>query len=133
MDENLTVESPGYASITGRRMFVQPNLFNKAQRLSENKNRQHDIIFQHSYRDVDSVFIRIPQGYSAESIPPAVKIRNQFGSYEMSCTVQGSTITLIRKWEQPEGRYPATAYSELVAYYEAMARADRAKLVLVKE
>ncbi len=133
MEETLVVESAGYASVTGKRLFIQPNLFNKTRRLPEDRNRLQDIVFQNSYRDVDSVIISIPAGYTVESLPAPVTEKNQFGIYRMACSVQGNQLLLSRTWEQPEGRFSAAAYPALVAFYDVMAKADHAKVVMVKE
>ena len=132
MDESLTISSPNYASVTGKRLFVMPNLFNKESRLAENATRHFDIVFKESYRDVDSIFITLPQGYTTESLPKDVSLSNKFGSYKISFKVKDNTIEVIRVREQQEAVFPAAEYPQLVAFFDAMAKADRSKLVLVK-
>jgi hypothetical protein len=39
---------------------------------------------------------------------------------------------MIRVREQQEAVFPAADYPQLVAFFDAMAKADRSKLVLVK-
>ena len=132
MDETLSISSPSYASVTGKRLFVMPNLFNKESRLTENATRHFDIVFKDSYRDIDSIFITLPLGYSTESLPKDVSINNKFGSYKISFKVKDNTIEMIRVREQQEAVFPAAEYPLLVAFFDAIAKADRSKLVLVK-
>jgi len=43
INEYLKITSANYASITGKRLFIVPNLFNKVSKLSEDMNRKCDI------------------------------------------------------------------------------------------
>jgi transglutaminase-like putative cysteine protease len=132
MDETLVITSPNYASVTGKRLFVVPNLFNKGSRLTENMERQFDIVFRSNYKDVDSIYITLPQGYTVESLPKDVSLKNKFGIYSISFSVKGNTIELIRTKEQQEATFPSSDYAQLVEFFDAIAKADRSKLVMVK-
>ncbi len=131
MDELLTISSPAYASVTGKRLFVQPDLFNKVAKLPVNDNRRFDIEFTTAFRDVDSIFITIPAGYLSESIPRDVHIQNKFGSYDMSFELQDDIIKVVRRHEQKEALHPAADYKELVKFYDVMYKTDRANMVFV--
>ena len=132
VDEHLKISSPLYASVTGRRLFIQPNLFNETPKLTADKPRQFDIQYKSSYKDVDSIFIQIPGGYIAESVPKNLNISNKFGKYSITYTIMPDKIELVRTYEQSAGRFPAADYADLVAFYELMFKSDRAKVVLIK-
>lgn len=132
MEEQLTISSLNYASVTGKRLFVQPNLFNKESKLPENKSRRFDIELRNGYRDIDSVFITLPAGYSVESLPNNIHLKNKFGSYDIAFAVKNNVIEMVRVREGGEGRFPASEYGSLVEYYDAIAKADRSKIVMVK-
>lgn len=132
MEEVLKISSPNYASVTGRRLFVQPNLFNKESKLPEQKIRRFDIVMKDACRDVDSVFITLPAGYTVESLPKDVNIKNKFGNYSIGFTVKNNTIEMVRVRETVEANFPASDYTALAEYYEAIAKADRCKIVMVK-
>ncbi len=132
MEELLKITSPNYASVTGRRLFVQPNLFNKEDKLPEIKNRHFDIVIKEAYRDVDSVFITLPAGYTVESLPKNVSLKNKFGSYDITFAVKNNTIEMIRVREEAEAKFPASDYTALAEFYETIAKADRSKIVMVK-
>ena len=132
MDETLKITSPNYASVTGKRLFVTPNLFNKESKLTENTYRHFEIVFKNSYRDIDTVSITLPLGYSVESLPKDVTLKNKFGSYSISFKVKENKIELIRTREQQEAIFPASEYSQLVEFFDAMSKADRSRLVMVK-
>lgn len=131
--EKLQVQSAAYASASGKRLFVVPNLFNKTRtKLSTDKPRKNDIEYPYSYKEIDSVFIRIPQGFGIESAPKNVSIQNKFGSYSISFTYEGSTIKVLRVCERSAGRFPASDYIALSKFLADMYKADRSTMVFVK-
>lgn len=132
--EYLKIESPAYATVTGKRMFIQPNLFNKnTTRLLNNEERKYDIVVRSAYRDVDTVLISIPPGYTAEAVPVNVSINNQFGVYNITYHVNDDRIELIRVRESHATRYSPGTYQELVKLFEDIYKADRGRVVLVKK
>ena len=132
IDEYIKISSPNYASVSGKRMFVQPNLFNKASKHTADKERKFDVQIKFSYIDVDSIDIRIPADFKVESMPKGEYIKNQFGEYKITYQFDGSTIHLVRLHEQDANNFPASEYNNLVSFYDAMYKADRAKIVFVK-
>ncbi len=132
--EFLHITSPGYANITGKRLFVTPNLFNRTgTRYSADSVRKYDIVFTEAYRDVDSIVLNVPDGYTTESMPQNISIESKFGKYDAKLKVEGNKIVYYRMHEKPEGRFPAKDYSDLVKFQEQIYKADRAKIVLVKK
>lgn len=132
IDEYIKISSVNYASVSGRRIFVQPDLFNKASKYSADKERKFDVQIKHSYLDIDSVDIKIPAGYKVESIPKDENIKNKFGEYKITCQFDGNTVHLLRLHEENANHFPAAEYANLVNFYDAMYKADRAKIVFVK-
>ena len=68
----------------------------------------------------------------AESVPQDVVLDTRFGRYRSSVKIEGNRILYQRTMEHFAGRFPASDYAELVKFYDAMYKADRAKMVLVK-
>ncbi|MFL9484667.1 DUF3857 domain-containing protein [Chitinophagaceae bacterium LWZ2-11] len=133
MDEHLKIESMNYATVTGKRIFIEPNLFNKESKLASDKSRLYDIEFRMGYRDVDSIFIKIPAGYIPEQLPKNVNVSNKFGEYSISYKIENDVIELVRVQKQLLARFPASDYPDLVKYYDVMYKADRARIVLMKK
>jgi hypothetical protein len=132
--ESLDITVNNYATITGKRLFIIPNVMTRAGRkLSPDSTRKYDIQLGFEYKDVDSVEIELPKGYEAEAIPKDVFITSKFGKYTCSITLRDNKIYYYRVIEQKSGRYPAKDYADLVEFYGAIYKADRSKIVLVKE
>jgi hypothetical protein len=133
VEENLSIQLNNYAIITGKRLFIAPNIFGGGtERLLPDTARKYDYVIAISLRDIDSVEIKIPPGYKPEMLPKDVTIQNKLGKYVASVRVTDNKITYQRLWEQYSGRCPATEYNELVKFYEQIFKADRSKVVLVK-
>ena len=120
VDEHLRITAPNYANITSRRIFLQPDLINKAERIDTTKKRKFDICIHQSHTEIDSIEISIPSGYKVESVTKDVTITNQFGSYTLSTNFDNHTIRLYRKHIQNSGTFPASDYNTLASYYNEM-------------
>ncbi len=133
INEALDITVSNYATISGRRLFIVPNVMTRSHRKPvKDDQRKYDVILNYEFRDIDSVEIEIPEGYTVESLPANVTVTSQFGKYSITSKLNGNKITCFRIAEQYSGRFPAASYNEMVKYYEDVYKADRAKMVLVK-
>lgn len=134
MTELLDISVSNYATITGKRLFIVPNIMNRtSRRLSADSTRKFDLNMGYAYKDIDSVEIQLPAGFIQESIPQDATISSKFAAYRSSVTIKDGKILYYRQMEYKGGRYPASDYPELVKFYEAVYKADRNKIVLVKK
>lgn len=133
LDEQLDITVSNYATVTGKRIFLVPNIMTRSGRkLARDSIRKTDIQLDFEYQDLDSVEIELPAGYTAESIPPPASLQSRFGKYSSTMSLSGNRIIYTRSIECASGRFPAATYEELVKFYEGIYKADRAKLVLVR-
>ncbi len=134
VDEYLHVLAPNYASVSGKRLFIQADVFNKSTtKFNTDNPRKFDLLFRSAYKDIDTINITIPQGYTAENIPPATDIKNKFGSYSISYKVEVNKIFVLRVNQRNIGRYPPSDFAEFAKFYEDIYKADRSKIVFVKK
>ena len=132
--EKVQLVSKNYAAITGKRLFIAPNvLTGSTRKLSDDEQRKEAIIYPYGFKITDSVSIRIPQGYTVESMPKSVKTENVFGVYEIRFELNADTIRMTRRYERNSGRFPASDYKKMAAFYNTIYAADRSRMVLVKK
>lgn len=132
LNEDLDITVSSYAAITGKRIFIQPNIFNRTGvKIEEEENRTVDLVFYSEYKDDDTYEIDIPEGYELESAPEDVSIKTKFGIYTSAAKLIGKKIIYHRTMEKLSGRFPAKDLSQLSKFYEDIYRADRSKMVLV--
>jgi hypothetical protein len=134
IEESLDITVRNYASITGKRLFIVPNVMTRSHRkLQIDTARKYDLQLGFEYNDVDTVEISLPPGYTAESVPQDAVIESKFGKYRNAVRLSGTQLFYYRSIEHYSGRFPATDYAALVKFYEAIYKADRSRVVLVKE
>jgi hypothetical protein len=134
MDEYLSITAHSYATISGKRLFVMPNFFNRSNdRFVEDKDRKYDVQFHSGYVDIDSIQIKIPANYSIEAIPKSVNLKTDYGNYSISFALKENSLNVIRKSELNEGRFPKKEYEAIANYFNEIYKADRGRIVLVKK
>ena len=133
IDESLDISVSNYATITGKRLFIIPNVMTRThQKYNVDTSRKYDIVFNYEYQDLDTVEVELPKGYEAESMPKDVTVKSQFGKYNCSVKLAGNKLYYYRNIERFSGRFPAGSYDDLRQFYEAIYKADRNRVVLVK-
>nr|WP_295871146.1 DUF3857 domain-containing protein [uncultured Chitinophaga sp.] len=134
IEEQLDLNCNAYATVTGKRIFVVPNILNRSiRKLEADSNRVSDVVLKFAFMHTDSVTITVPEGYKAEALPAPVVLMTKFGSYSAVATMKGNTITYIRKLQRKAGTFPKADYNEFAKFYTTIYRADRNRMVLVKE
>jgi hypothetical protein len=130
---NLDLELRRYASVSGKRLFVTPNLMNRNKFVPEKvEQRKSNVVLDFSYLDLDTVRFHLPEGIYPEFLPPPVKLTSRFGEYEASYTMdKAGFFTYTRRLKMSKGTYPAESYNELIDFYKGMTKADNAKVVFL--
>jgi hypothetical protein len=133
IEENLELYAMHYAQVTGKRLMVTPNILSRSTwRLNKDSLRKFEIVFTYPYTDVDSVAITVGAHYKVETMPKPVKIETAFGSYESNVDVRNGVVYYYRKMVTYDGRYAPSKWAELVKMMDDIAKADKARVVLVK-
>lgn len=131
--ESLELVADNYATVSGKRFFVVPNIITRTHRkLKADEERKNEIVIGFAFTDIDTAEIKIPAGYTPESMPQDVTIESRFGKYHCAVKLAGDRIVYVRRYEHFSGRYPAKDYADLAKFYESVYKADRNKVVLVK-
>lgn len=130
---NINISMDRIVSVSGKRIFIKANLFNKFSSISiPQKERKYEMVLDYPYMDSDTVEYQIPAGYHMEYIPEVVTIDSQFGNYSSRIISEEGKVTYIRNCSKVKGVFPPEAYLEYVEFINKIAEADKAKIVLVK-
>lgn len=131
--EMLDISVDHYATVTGRRLFIVPNIMERSSlKLSTDSVRIYPVELGIGYSSVDSVVIDLPDGYTTESLPADLDLSTPFGTYRSSTVIKNGKVYYYRRMEQFGGRFPASAYGEVVKFYEGVYKGDRGRIVLLK-
>ncbi len=133
VDEHLIINAPNYATVTGKRLFITPNFFNRSGTKLPEEERKQDIRFYSAWKDADTIQIKIPADYTVESMPKAVSLKSPYGNYSISFSVKDNIIDVVRTSERTEGSFPKSAYTAFLNYQKEIYKADRSRIVMVKK
>lgn len=133
VSETLDITVSNYATITGKRLFVVPNVMTRSSRkLQTDTARKYDLELGFAYKDVDTVQIELPSGFNPEALPNDVSVESKFGKYNCTIKLKDNKLLYYRSIERYSGHYPAKDYNDLVKFIETIYKADRNKVVFVK-
>ena len=132
------IRVPGFASRTGKRLFFQPNVFERSAKPRFTSNtRQYDIQFTYPYSEKDDITIELPAGFALENddAPSPLKDKQGIGSHEVKMGVTKDGRSLIYNREFSFGnngfiQFPAASYVPLKTLFEAFNKADIHQLTL---
>lgn len=123
-----------FATISGKRIFLTPNLMNRSTAVPEKtENRKTEILRKEAYTDVDTIRYHLPEDIYPEFLPEDVRIKSRFGEYEASFKVEQGRLVYIRKIRMNKGEFPASSYQEMVDFYRGISKADNTKMVFMSK
>ncbi|NOT75209.1 MAG: DUF3857 domain-containing transglutaminase family protein [Cyclobacteriaceae bacterium] len=123
-----------YASVSGKRVFLSPNLMNKTSFIPQkNTQRKNEIVWPMNYTDIDTIIYTFPENLYPEFVPTPAKITSRFGEYETKFDFNEGKLVYIRKMKVLKGVYPKESYNELVEFYKSVTKADNIKLVFLNK
>ena len=136
VEEKLSLELPHYGSKSGRRLFVQPNIFSKFNFImpdtTAKKGRQSTVVANEmAYTDSDSLYFELPEGYTIEHTPEPMTLKSAFGNYSASFRLDGKRLFYTRKLVLNNDEQPKETFSILLNFLREIEKADKMKVVLV--
>ncbi len=134
IDETMELTVSNYAQVTGKRLFINPDILSRStDQLEEDDNRISGIELNDEKIDIDSIEIAIPAGYIVESPFHDVTIDSKFGRFTATVKVIPGKIIYYRRREFYSGTFLPEEYINLVNYFDKIYKSDHCKMVLVKQ
>jgi len=131
--EKLAININKYGSVSGKRLFLTPNLMNQISTIPPKvDNRKLEVVTSWAFTDSDVIQYKLPDGvFQVEALPETQIIKSNFGEYTASFKIEQDVLTYTRTFTRHKGRYPSTAYPELQDFYRKISKADKMQVVLV--
>ena len=134
INEKLEVKAYNFATVSGKRIFITPNILNRSgTKISDHDKRISPIRLSFEFTDIDTVEIKVPDGYVPESLPAGEALDTKFGKYSTTFSFVPGRIIYSRLMQRNSGYYPASDGDALRDFYDLVYRSDRGRIVLVKK
>ncbi|WP_242916300.1 DUF3857 domain-containing protein [Pontibacter liquoris] len=132
--ENLELALRQYAIVSGKRLFLKPNLMNKWTYTPASKEKRLTEVVMRgiAFQDVDTVAFALPPGFTLEYQPQDVHLNTAFGEYHATTKVSGQQVLYIRRLQMPKGRFKPETYPQLTEFLNKLVSSDNQQIVFVK-
>jgi hypothetical protein len=133
-EENLEIRARSYGSISGNRMLVPVNFFNRSEYIPPRySKRTQPLVIYRGYLDDDRLRLTIPEGYEIESLPAPVEIDNRFGTYRLWIEREDDrNLVINRNFILRSGKYEPENYGEYQQFRLNVSRLEQSNIVLTK-
>ncbi len=131
---NVDLTLARFASVSGKRIFITPNLMNRSKFIpEENRKRKNAIVLSEGWVDYDTIRYQLPEGIYPEYLPEPVTIKSKFGQYEAKFEMRENELIYTRMMRKNKGEYPAESYQELTDFYKGVSKADNTRVVFLNK
>ena len=127
---------PHYGAKSGRRLFVQPNIFSKFNftmpDTTTKKARRYGVVAKEmAHTDTDSLIFDLPEGFSLAHTPEPMNVKSAFGHYSATFKLTGKRLLYTRELVMNNIEQPKETLGLLLDFMREIEKADKVKMVLV--
>lgn len=134
----MTIKVPNYASKAGRRMILQPGVFEfGASPVFSSATRTHSVHFPYPWSESDSIEIKLPDGYMLDNADSPTDVADSGGiaKNSISIAINNTSNTLVYKRNFSFGGggkilFPVGSYTPLKSLFDAFHKSDTHAIAL---
>ncbi|MBV9073105.1 MAG: DUF3857 and transglutaminase domain-containing protein, partial [Acidobacteria bacterium] len=131
LDAVFSVEVPGYASSTGKRLLLTTEIFQaNSKQAFVHEKRTNPVYFEYPHRTFDMVTINVPPSLQIEDLPKEHKVIEDFAGYLSHYESQGQKVVLRRQLDVAGMMFPVNTYPRVKTFYEQVKSSDDEAAVL---
>ncbi len=126
------IKVPGYGQKTGKRVFFQPNFFQKGiDVVFTSTDRRYPVYFQYPWSESDTVKIELPEGYELETpeTPPPLSAGDA-GQYNVKMSLKDKILSAERSFTFNGVFFEVAQYPPLKQLFDALYERDNRTLTL---
>lgn len=135
LTEHVDLRARKLASVSGKRLFLKPNILSGFYSTPINKNDRQTSLYLnpnvYTVEDSDEILFHIPEGYKTERSPEPIRLESPFGTYTAELKRVGNTLKYSRKVSVTGGTYDKALYPEWASFIKSINKADRMRIVFV--
>ena len=108
--------------------------FKRHENPFKQETREYPVDFAFPYQDKYAINLKVPDGYTIESLPKpvAITMEENIGSFKYNILVTGNNIQLSITFEINLPNVSADYYKTLKDFYQKMLEKQNEQIVLVK-
>ncbi len=130
----LNLSLKRYSTVSGKRIFLAPNLMNKFTYVPEKIDvRKTPFNLRSTYTHYDTINFELPEGIYPEFLPDPVKLSSRFGEYHSTFTIESGKLVYVRKLRMNKGQFLPEQYKEFGEFLKSINKADNTKVVFLSK
>jgi tetratricopeptide (TPR) repeat protein len=129
-------KSTGGYQLDEIRSWLFDGIYSEGQKLSAfaaKESRDFDVVLKLPSGVEETITYELPAGMDAKSLPAETKLKNEFGSYTRTYTVEKGKIKVVRRFEMKTNRIPKDKYDDFRKFVGDIERAENERVLLSKE
>jgi hypothetical protein len=127
----FTIEIPGFAASTGKRLLFPSSIFQVNNRQYFNSpERKEPVYFRYPYRTSDVVDVSLPPAMRVESLPQNQPVKTDFAFYQAVRNVKENTLSFRREFAIAGFIFAKSYYPALRTFYQGVKAGDGEQIVL---
>jgi len=132
--ENLELDIPAYTTLTGHRIFIPLNPFNRLTPLSGiEEPRKFPFVPEMAFNSTDSILFRLPAGFTPVNLPDSLHITTIFGNYLAKSSLINGELLYVRQFSSKAGEFLPEQYAAYHAFNRQISKADKNKAVITNQ
>ena len=119
----------------GGKLYISPLLYlTQAENPFKSDKRSHPVDFRYPWKNRYIFKLRIPEGYSVESLPEnkAMGLVNNLGFFKYIISQSAANISISAEMSINSSVIPPEFYQDLKKFYEMIIKKQNEKIVLIK-
>jgi hypothetical protein len=132
LDVNFTVANYGQL-MQSRLLVFKPTIVSRRESLFlTDASRIHPVVLK-PYSYIETVRIKLPEGFEVDEMPDALKLDTAFGNYNASYEVKDGQLVFTRKLVTRASTIPAEQYASVRTFFERIRAVEQSPVVLAKK
>ncbi len=126
---------PGLVEMDGAKASLPVVLYRSrlTERVAPGSERIHDVRLNHPWTESSESRVRLPEGWSVQSLPEDFSVDSPHGRAAVTTMLQGREVVVHTELTVKVRRVPVAEYSELRAFARAVDRAEEGRIRLVRD
>ncbi len=130
--EDIALSAKKYASKTGNRLLLSPNVFNVLSNVpTRYRDRKLPFIIERGYQDKDTYTISIPENFEIEALQEDVHMTTPFGEYKSSIVkLTDNILVFYRTFILNTEAYAKEDYEAFRNFWIDVVKHDKSRIIL---